>query len=64
MGVFLLLTSVLFFSANAEFFEVSERQLSEGYKWKQVGKSTPSGAPALSIDPGNGNRYIIYRLEK
>ena len=64
MGVFLLLTSVLFFSANAEFFEVSERQLSEGYEWKHVGKSTPSGAPALTINPENGNEYIIYRLEK
>ena len=64
MGVFLLLTSVLFFNTNAEFFEVSDQQLSEGYTWHKVGKSTPSGAPALTIEPYTGREYILYRLEK
>ena len=64
MGVFILLTSVLFFSDNAEFFKVSEQQLLEGYKWHKVGKATPSGSPAITIQPDNGNEYIIYRLEK
>jgi hypothetical protein len=64
MGIFILLTSVLFFNANAEFFEVSEQQISEGYEWNLVGKSTPSGDPAITIEPGNGNKYIIYKLEK
>jgi hypothetical protein len=64
MGVFILLTSVLFFNTNAEFFEVSEQQLSEGYTWHKVGKSTPSGAPALTIEPYPGREYILYRLEK
>lgn len=64
MGIFILLTSVLFFNSNAEFFEVSEQQLSEGYTWHKVGKSTPSGAPALVMEPSPGREYIMYRLEK
>ena len=64
MGVFILLTSVLFFSNNAEFFKVSEQQLLEGYKWHKVGKTTPSGAPALIIEPSQGREYIIYKLKK
>ena len=64
MGIFILLTSVLFFNTNAEFFEVSDQQLSEGYTWHKVGKSTPSGAPALVMEPYPGREYIIYRLEK
>lgn len=64
MGVFILLTSVLFFNTNAEFFEVSEQQISEGYEWNLVGKSTPSGDPALTMQPEHGDEFIIYRLEK
>jgi len=64
MGVFILVTGILFFNTNAEFFEVSDQQLSEGYEWNLVGKSTPSGAPALTIEPYPGRKYIIYRLEK
>ena len=64
MGIFILLTSVLFFNTNAEFFEVSEQQLSEGYTWHKVGVSTPSGAPALVLEPSPGREIIIYRLEK
>lgn len=64
MGVFILVTGILFFNTNAEFFEVSDQQLSEGYEWNLVGKSTPSGAPALVMEPGPGREIIIYRLEK
>ena len=64
MGIFILLSSILFFNTNAEFFEVSEQQISEGYTWHKVGKSTPSGAPALTMQPEHGDEFIIYRLEK
>lgn len=64
MGVFILVTGILFFNTNAEFFEVSDQQLSEGYEWNLVGRSTPSGAPALVMEPSPGREIIIYRLEK
>ena len=53
----------LFATDNAEFFKVVSQQKSEGYKWTYVGKSIPSGTPAITVDSVNGS-HIYYRLEK
>jgi|DEB0MinimDraft_6_1074348.scaffolds.fasta_scaffold66759_3 hypothetical protein len=54
----------LFATDNAEFFKVASQQKSEGYVWTYVGKSTPSGTPAITINPQHSNEYILWRLEK
>jgi len=48
---------------NAEFLETAKQQQAEGYKWAHVGKSTPSGTPAITVDSVNGS-HIYYRLTK
>lgn len=63
-----MLTAFLFLSIvafdNQEFFETAEAQIIDGYNWEYVGKQAPSGAPALTVKPENGNEYILFRLEK
>ena len=54
----------LFATDNAEFFKVVSQQKSEGYVWTYVGKATPSGTPAITINPQHSNEYILWRLEK
>lgn len=54
----------LFATDNAEFFKVASQQKSEGYVWTYVGKSNPSGTPAITINPQHSNEYILWRLEK
>ena len=54
----------LWSNTNNEFIEVSNDQKSNGYKWEFVGKSVPSGSPAITIQPDNGNDFILYRLER
>lgn len=49
---------------NAEFIERSNQQIAEGYKWTYVGKQTPSGDPAITVKPENGNEYILFKLTK
>jgi len=63
MTLFLLLTSILFASNNAEFIKLSHEQIAEGYRWVEVGKSVPSGTPAITIK-ANNREFIFYRLEK
>ena len=63
MTIFLLLTSILFASNNAEFIKLSHEQIAEGYRWVEVGKSIPSGTPAITIK-ANNREFIFYRLEK
>tara|TARA_A100001015_G_scaffold6823_1_gene8486 strand:+ start:1583 stop:1777 length:195 start_codon:yes stop_codon:yes gene_type:complete len=64
MELLLVLTTMLFFDTNSNFFEKANEQHIEGYKWEYIGKSVPSGSPALTIQPDNGNDFILYRLER
>lgn len=59
-----ILFAVLFAVDNKEFFDTVAEQKAQGYKWVEVGKTVPSGTPAITIKPENGNEYIVYRLEK
>ena len=53
------------FSMNtAEFRELANQQMSEGYEWHYVGKKKPSGVPAITIKPEYGDEYILYKLKK
>lgn len=54
----------LFSVENAEFIETSNKQIAEGYSWTYVGMQTPSGDPAITIKPENGNEFILFRLTK
>ena len=49
---------------NAEFIERSNQQIAEGYKWTYVGKQVPSGDPAITVKPENGNEFILFKLTK
>jgi hypothetical protein len=54
----------MFLADNSDFINIAIQQKSEGYNWVNVGKSTPSGTPAIVVKPENGKPFIIYRLEK
>ena len=62
MEVVLVLATLFGFS-NQEFLNTSAEQIDQGYKWTYVGKSQPSGTPAITIKTDN-DEYILYRLEK
>jgi hypothetical protein len=62
MEIVLVLTTLFGFS-NQEFLNTSAEQIDQGYKWTYVGKSQPSGTPAITIETDN-DEYILYRLEK
>ena len=63
-----MITAILFTAfvsfTNQEFFTTVEDQVSDGYKWEYVGKQAPSGAPAITVKPENGEEFILFRLEK
>lgn len=58
-----LVLATLFGFSNQEFLNTSAEQIDQGYKWTYVGKSQPSGTPAITIENDN-DEYILYRLEK
>ena len=48
---------------NAEFIERSNEQIAQGYKWTYVGKQAPSGDPAITVKPENGNEFILFKSD-
>ena len=50
-----VLTVALFFSANAEFVSTANEQIKDGYEWSYVGKTKPSGVPAITVKPQSGD---------
>lgn len=59
-----VLTIALFMSANAEFISTANEQIKDGYEWSYVGKTKPSGVPAITVKPQSGDEYILFKLKK
>ena len=59
-----VLVIAMFCGANAEFIQTANEQYKQGYEWSYVGKTKPSGVPAITIKPQSGDEYIIFKLKK
>ena len=64
MSIALSMMFGLFMWDNQTFFGTAEKQVLEGYEWTYVGKQAPSGDPAITIQPENGNEFILFKLTK
>ena len=53
----------LFYAVNYEFIHKVKRDMDRGYKWEYVGKTKPSGVPAITMQ-ANGEEYILWKLKK
>ena len=59
MGIFVLVAA-MFSVDTEEFRNTANMQMKEGYKWEYVGKTKPSGVPAITLK-GNGDEYILWK---
>tara|TARA_R110002096_G_scaffold53767_1_gene139453 strand:- start:374 stop:565 length:192 start_codon:yes stop_codon:yes gene_type:complete len=60
----IVLVAALFSFTNTEFINTMNSQMKDGYEWSYVGKTKPSGVPAITIKPQSGNEYILFKLKK
>ena len=63
MGIIMLFTLMMFNVETQEFRETANAQMKDGYKWEYVGKTKPSGVPAITLK-SNGEEYILWKLQK
>ena len=54
----------MFCGVNAEFIQTANKEIKQGYEWSYVGKTKPSGVPAITIKPQSGDEYILFKLKK
>jgi|TARA_A100001388_G_scaffold225426_1_gene176497 hypothetical protein len=64
MGIALSMMFGLFMWDNQTFFGTAEKQVAEGYKWEYVGKTEPSGVPAITVMDHLENESIYFKLSK
>ena len=62
MGIIALVFG-MFSMDTKEFRETANSQMKDGYKWEYVGKTKPSGVPAITMK-SNGEEYILWKLKK
>tara|TARA_B100001939_G_scaffold131602_1_gene114272 strand:+ start:177 stop:365 length:189 start_codon:yes stop_codon:yes gene_type:complete len=62
MGIIALVLG-MFSMDTQEFRETANSQMKNGYKWEYVGKTKPSGVPAITMK-ANGEEYILWKLKK
>ena len=62
MGIIALVLG-MFSVATEEFRNIANSQMKDGYKWEYVGKTKPSGVPAITMK-ANGEEYILWKLKK
>ena len=60
----LVVVTALFCGTNAEFIQTANKEIKQGYEWNYVGKTNPSGVPAITIKPQSGDEYILFKLKK
>ena len=64
MSIALSMMFGLFMWDNQTFFGTAEKEVFEGYEWTYVGKTTPSGVPAITTVDDSGNESIYFKLTK
>ena len=62
MGILALLFALVSVDTE-EFRTTANQQMKEGYKWEYIGKTKPSGVPAITMK-ANGEEYILWKLKK
>ena len=62
MGIVAILLS-MYSMDTEEFRNTANSQIKDGYKWEYVGKTKPSGVPAITMK-ANGEEYILWKLKK
>ena len=57
------LAILMFAWANEDFLAFAQEYQDQGYTWEYVGKTKPSGVPAITMK-ANGEEYILWKLKK
>ena len=53
----------MFSMDTEEFRNIANSQMKDGYKWEYIGKTKPSGVPAITMK-ANDEEYILWKLKK
>lgn len=50
---------------NSEFLNTVKKNQEDGYTWHHIGKTTPSGVPAITVvNSATGEESVYFKLKK
>ena len=62
---FMIITKIMFYVDNKEFFDLASEEMQDGASWEYVG-SRPTDPASLSIPLQglDGEKFILFKLKK
>lgn len=64
MFLAIALISGMFMVDNSEFLNTVKKNQEDGYTWHHVGKTTPSGVPAITVvNSATGEESIYFKMK-
>ena len=61
----LMVMKIAFYVDNREFFDLASKEMQDGARWQYVGpRPTDPTAKSLPLEGNDGEKFILFKLEK
>ena len=62
---FMIITKIMFYVDNKEFFDTAVQEMSSGASWEYTGpRPLDPTAKSLPLAGNDGEKFILFKLEK
>ena len=62
---FMILTKIMFYVDNKEFFDLASEEMSDGASWEYVGpRPTDPASLSIALQGLDGEKFILFKLKK
>jgi hypothetical protein len=62
---FMIITKIMFYVDNKEFFDLASEEMSDGAIWEYTGpRPTDPTALSIALQGLDGEKFILFKLEK
>ena len=65
LTAFMILTKIMFYVDNREFFDLASEEMQDGASWEYVGpRPTDPASLSIPLQGLDGEKFILFKLKK
>ena len=62
---FMIITKIMFYVDNKEFFDLASKEMQDGASWEYVGpRPTDPASRSIALEGLDGEKFILFKLKK
>ena len=62
---FMIITKIMFYVDNREFFDLASKEMQDGASWEYVGpRPTDPASRSIPLQGLDGEKFILFKLKK